>query len=119
MMIGTLQRRHLPQVHGDRLGLSALFRADAGVRALRVDEAEDRQLELLRELHHPQRLAEPFRLRLAEVAGDLLLRVAALLVPDHADRHAAEPAEAGHDGGVVAELAVAVDLDPVLDQRWR
>ncbi len=29
-----LQRGHLPQVHGDGLGLSALFGADAGIRAL-------------------------------------------------------------------------------------
>ena len=42
-----VQRRHLPQIHRNRLGLPALFGADAWIGALRVDEAEDRQLELL------------------------------------------------------------------------
>jgi hypothetical protein len=112
-----LQRRHLAQVHRNRLGLPALFRANAGIRALRVDEAEDRELEFLGELHHPQSFAKSLGPRLPEVADHFLLRVAPLLVPNDADRGPLEAAEAGDDRRVIPELPVAVDLDPLLDHR--
>ena len=55
-----------------------------GVGGRRVDEDDDRPAELLRQLHHAQRLAVAFRPRVAEVAEDLLLGVAPLLMPDDA-----------------------------------
>ncbi len=41
---------------------------------------------------------------------DLLLGIAAFLMPDHHARHAVEPRHAADDGGVVAVAAVAVQL---------
>ena len=82
---------------------------------MRVDEGEDRQVKLLRQLHDPQRLAEPFGARLPEVAHDLLFGVAPLLMADHAGRLPAKAGEAGHDRGVVRELAVAVNLRPLVE----
>ena len=81
-MIGTSQLRHLVEVAADRLGLAALLGADAGIGAGRVDEGEERQLELLGELHQAQRLAIALGARHAEVAQRALLGVAALLVAD-------------------------------------
>ena len=45
-----------------------------------------------------------------------LLDVAALLLADDDHGPVAEAAEAGHDRGVVGAAAIAVELDPVLDQ---
>ena len=112
-----LQHGHLDQVAGDRLGLAALLGVEPGIGAGGVDEGEDRAAELLRQLHHPQRLAVPLGARLAEVAVDPLLGVAPLLMADHRHAPAAELREPGHDGGIVPERAVAVDLDPVGHQR--
>ena len=104
------QPRHLVEVAADRLGLAALLGADAGIGAGRVDEREERQAELLGELHQPQRLAIALGPRHAEVAVDLLLGVAALLVADHHARDAVEAREAADDRGIVRERAVAVQL---------
>src|SRR3546814_9913360 len=71
----------------DRLGLAALLRADARVRAGGVDEGQQRKFEALGHLHQPQRLAVALGARHAEVAAHLGLGVAALLVAD--DHHAA------------------------------
>ena len=87
-----------------------------GIRAGRVDEGEQRQPELLGELHEPQRLAVALRARHAEVAVDLLLGVAALLVADHHARLAVEAREAADDRRVVGVAAVAVQLAEVAEQ---
>jgi hypothetical protein len=68
------------------------------------------------QLHQPQRFAVALGFRLAEIAADLLLRAAPLLVPDHQHRHAVEGAEAADDGRVIPEAAVAMQLDEVLEQ---
>ena len=87
-----------------------------GIRRRRVDEADDRPAELLRQLHRPQRLAIAVGPRVAEVAVDLLLGVAALLVADDQHRLALVERGAGDDGVVVGEAAVAVQLDEVGEQ---
>ena len=84
-----------------------------GIRRRRVDEHDDRPVELLGEPHRAQRLAVPLRPRVAEVAEDLLLGVAALDVADEQHRLALVVGEAGHDRVVVGEAAVAVDLGEV------
>ena len=104
------QAGHLVEVAADGLGLAALLRADARVRARRVDEREERQLELLGELHEAQRLAIALGPRHAEVAVDLLLGVAALLVAEHHAGLAVEAREAADDRRVVGVRAVAVQL---------
>ena len=71
------------------------------------------RVELLGELHQPERLAVALGVRHAEVALQVLLGVAALLVADHHHRLAVEPRPAADDGGVVAVEPVAVQLDEV------
>ena len=115
-MIGTSSMHHLAQVDGDRLGDAALLGLDARVRRRRVDEHDDRPAELLGQLHHAQRLAVALGPRVAEVAEDLLLGVAALLVADDQHRLPLVVGEAGDDGVIVGEAAVAVDLDEVGEQ---
>ena len=86
--IGTSSMHHLAQVEGDRLGDAALLRLDPRIRRRRIDEDDDRPAELLGQPHDAQRLAIALRARIAEVAVDLLLGVAALLVADDRDRRA-------------------------------
>src|SRR5262249_21861170 len=54
-------------------------------------------------------------LGMAGLRVEPLLEVAALLVADERDRPAVEPAEAGDERAVVRAAAVAVQLDPVLE----
>src|SRR5437667_4335 len=53
----------------------------------------------------------------AEIAMEVLLRVAALLVPDHHHAHAVEPGPPPDDRRIVTEQAVAVQLDEVGEHR--
>ena len=82
------QHRHLEDVAGERLGLSALLGAEPGIGARRVDQRDDRRVEARGQLHQAQRLAVALGVRHAEVALEVLLGVAALLVADHHDRRA-------------------------------
>ena len=109
-MMGTSQSRHLAQIVGDGLGLPALFRMDAGVGAVGIDQGEDRAAEFFRKLHHPDRFAIALRMRRAEVAVDALLHVAALLGGDDQHFFAVKPRHAADDGGVVAKAAIAVNF---------
>ncbi len=102
-----LELDHLQQVACDRLGLAALLGADARIGAGRIDEGQDRQLEALGHFHQTQRLAIALRARHAEVAADLGLRVAALLVTDHHHRAPVDACRAADDRGVVGERAIA------------
>jgi hypothetical protein len=111
------QAGHLEQVRGDRERLAALLRRQRGVRARRVDEGDHRQAELLGLLHQAQRLAVPLRAGHPEAAVGVLLRVAPLLVADHHHRAAGEPGRAAHQGRVLGEEPVAVQLDELLEQR--
>ncbi len=110
------QSGHLVQVAADRLRLAALLGADSRVRAGRVDEREQRQAELLGELHETQRLAIALRSRHAEVAEDFFLGVAPFLVADHHAWLAVEAREAADDGGIVAIRSVAVQLAEIREQ---
>ena len=106
-----LQRRHRAQVPRDRLRLSPLLRADPRVGAGGVDERDEREAELLRELEHTVRLPVPLRVGAPEIAQQILLRVSPLLVSDHHGGAAAEPGEAGDEGAVVAEEPVPGEFD--------
>src|SRR5262249_17358229 len=107
------ERRERPQALGDRLRLAPLLGADAGIRALRVDEGEDRAAEALGEREESHRLPVAFRARHPEVARDLLRRRPPPLLADDDDRAAAEARDPPHDGGVVAEATVAMQLDEI------
>ena len=114
---GHAQARERQQVVGDGVALSALLRFHAAERALRVHEAHHRTAELLGLAHETQRLAVALRLRAAEVARDTFAQVGALFLGDHRHRAAADPSEAAYDGPVVAEHAVAVQLDEAVHER--
>ena len=114
---GGAQAAHLEEVHRDRLRLAALLAAEAGVGAGRVDEGHDRKPELLGELHLEERLAVALGMGAAEVGGDLLGDGLSLVVDDHEALDRADPGEAGDDGRVVSEGAVAVELAEVAAHR--
>jgi hypothetical protein len=113
-----VERRHLAQVQRNRLGDAALLRFDARVGRGRVDERNHRPAELLRQLHRAQRLPVAFGLRVAEVAVDLLLGVAAstLVMADDEDRIAHVACEPGDDRMVVREPPIAADLGELREQ---
>src|SRR5690606_40360398 len=79
------EARHREKIARDRLALTALLRADAGIRSLGIDQRDEGQREFLRELHDAQGLAIALGARHAVVAVDALLRVPALLVADQRD----------------------------------
>src|SRR5499433_168795 len=111
------EARHLAQVARDGLPLPALLGAETGIGAGRVDEGHDGLAELGSELHEAEGLAISLGMRHAEVAGDVLARVASLLMPDHHHGLALEARETAHDGLVVAVEAVAVELHEVLEEQ--
>ena len=111
------QPRHLQHVGGDELGLAALLGADAGIGAGRVDQADDRQTKLGRQLHLLERLAIALGMGAAVEALAAFLERVALLMADEHDAIIAEPGEAGADGPVVAEGPVAVQLDELVEDQ--
>ena len=112
-MIGVSSRLISNRLRAIASRLAALLGAESGPGARRVDERDHRHVELLGELHQAERLAVALGVRHAEVALQVLLRVAAALVADHHHRVAVEPRPAAHDRRVVAEEPVAVQLDEV------
>jgi hypothetical protein len=111
------QPRHELEVARDGLGLAALLGAHARVGAGRVDEGHHRLAELGGHVHETLGLAIALGVRHAEVPGDLLPGVPPLLVSDEDDRAALEAREAGDDGRVVAEAAVAVHLGELVEEQ--
>src|SRR2546426_8243398 len=109
--------RPLEQIAADGCRLAALLGVDPRVGAGRVDEGEHRERELLGQLHQAQRLAVALGLGHAEVAQDLLLGIAALLVADDHAGRVAEARQAADDRGVVGEGAVAVQLLEMREQH--
>ncbi len=114
---GHAQARERQQVVGDGVALPALLGLHAAERALRVHEAHHGAAELLGLTHEAQRFAVALRLRAAEVARDALFEVASFLLRDHRHRATLDPAEAAHHGAVVAEHAIAVQLDEPVHER--
>ena len=106
--------RHGHQIVGDGVALAALLGLGAAEGALGVHQTENRPAELLRLAHEAQRLAVALGLGASEVAGHAVGQVHALLLGN--DRHGMprDPPDAGEDGPVVGEGAVAVQLDEAL-----
>ena len=115
--IGRADLAHGHQVLGDDRGLASLFGGDSRIGPGRVDERDDRQAELARELHLLQRLAIAFGMGAAEVAGLALGQVFPLLMADEHDLEIVEVGEARDDRLVVAEGAVAVQLEELLEDQ--
>ncbi len=114
---GDFEAGHFAEVDGDGFGDAAFFGADAGVGAGGIDEGDDGEVEFFGELHFGEGLAVAFGVGAAEVAGDFFLGVAALVVADEHDLVAADAADAGDDGFVIAEGAVAVEFVEVFDDH--
>ena len=74
------------------------------------------RLEAVGQLHQAHGLAVALGPGHAEIVPDAGLGVGALLLAHHADRLAAEAAEAADDGLVLAELAVAGERRELGDQ---
>ena len=87
-----------------------------GIRPGRVDHRHDREAEPIGQREDPPGLGVALWLRHAEVAEGALLEVAALLVADDRDRPPAERADAGDDRVIVGARAIAVQLDPFVDE---
>ena len=81
-----------------------------GVSARRVDEGDERQPKTLGEAHQTKRLSIALGLGHAVVASHPLFGVAALLVPHDHHRPTAEPRESPHQGPIIREHPVAVQL---------
>ncbi len=73
-------------------------------------------VELVGELHRAEGLPITFRPRHSEIAVDLLLGIPPLLVSDDHHRPLVKPRHPGHDRRVLAETAVAFDLEEVIEQ---
>ena len=105
--------------------MAAFLCTDAWVGAGCVNEGQDRHGELGRQLHQAQRLAVTFGVTHTEIAMQLLLRIAALLLADHHQWATLEARQAADHRRVVGEAPVTVQfheigaehLDPV--QRIR
>lgn len=108
---GRLELGHDDEVRGDGFALSALFGADSAVRPCSVDEAEDGPPEALGLLHEALSLTVPLGVGGAEVARDALLGRSPALGADDGEHLVANPCDAAHDGGVIAEVPVSVELD--------
>src|SRR5713101_2334221 len=111
------QPRHLAQVPRDRFALPALFRVDSRIRARRIDQRNNGPAELRRELHHAQCLPVAFRLRLAKIPDQPLLRVAPLLMADDRHRTPVEFSQPRNNGFVVGVAAVPVQFNKVREKQ--
>src|SRR5829696_3303907 len=110
------QPRHQRLRAGNRSALAVLLGDHAWVRARDVHQRHDREAVPFGQIHRAHRLAVTLRVGHAEVASRPLLHVPALLVADQHDRPPAKAPDPGDKCGVVTVLAVAVQLEPVLEQ---
>ncbi len=108
---------HGHQVFGDDQGLPALFGGDARIGARRIDERDDRQAEFLGQPHFHECLAIALGMGAAEVALLALGEVFPLLMADEHDLDVVEVGQAGDDRLVVAQGAVAVQLEELLEDQ--
>ena len=113
---GHGQARHLAKIARDGFGLAALFGIDSRIGAGRIDKRKNGPAEFCGQLHHAQRLAIAFRLRLAEIQRHALFGVSALLLADQHHRASVISREAGDHRGIVAIGAVAMQFMKIFEQ---
>ena len=99
----------------NRLGLSALLRADARFGALRIDKCNQRDREAIGEFVNASRLAVALRMRFAEVAREPLGGGMAPLMAHDRGGAAAELRQAGDDRAVVSVAAIAMNLEEIAE----
>ena len=93
-----------------------LLAGDAREGSRSVDQRDDRHVGLVGQLHQAHRLAVALGARPAEVAVDVRFHVAPLLGADDHDRFALELRETADNRFVVAETAVAGELDEIREE---
>ena len=108
LTIGGPEPGHFQEVSCDRFSLAPFLSADARVGAGRINQCDDREAELLGQLHAAEGFAVSLRVRQAKIAADLFLGIAAFMVADEHDLMSAHPRQPATYGGIVAEAAVAM-----------
>ena len=98
-------------------GLTALFGSDSRIGAGSVDKRDDRQMEFLSQPHLHERLAIAFGMRAAEIAFLALGEVFPFLMADEHHLDVVQMREAGDDRLVVAQGAVAVQLEELVEDQ--
>ena len=91
------------------------LRADPRIRARGVDERDDRQTELVRQPHQPQRLAVAFRMGRTKIAQDVFLGLATFLRADDHDLVVVQPRQTADHRPVVAKQSVTVQFGEIVE----
>src|SRR5215471_7142966 len=107
---GYFQPRHLAQIVGDRLRLTALFGLYTRVGAVSVDQRKNRTPKLLRNLHHADRLAVSLGVRRSKITEDPLFHVAALLRAYDQNFFTVESGHAADNRRIVPKAAVSMNF---------
>lgn len=100
---GGFEQHHFTQIHRDGFRDVPLLRADSRKSPGRVDQRDDRELELRREAHDAQCLAVSLGMSAAEVAQNIFLCVAAFLIGHHSNRASADFGQTARHGCIIAE----------------
>ena len=112
-----LEQHHFAEVESDGFGDVALFRADAGEGTRSVDHRDDRQAEFFGDFHQTQGFAVAFGMGAAEVALEVFLGVAALLVADNDHALTADARESAGHRRVVADVAIPVEFAEIRESE--
>ena len=104
------QARQFIQIFTDSLGLPAFFRADAGIRARRIDKGHDGQAEFLSRFHQAQGFAVALGARHTEVAADFFFSIAPFLMAYHYNALSVKPCQSAYNRMVVGKMTVSVQF---------
>ena len=94
----------------DRLGLPALFSADARIGTRCVDEGKDRHGELLGCLHQAERFAIAFRTAHSEITERSFARITAFLMSDHHNRLTVKTSHAADNRRIIRVSTITVQF---------
>ena len=109
----NLQPRHFTQISGDCFRLAAFLGAQAGVSARSIDKRKYRPAEFLCYLHRAECFPIALGIGHPEIAVNLLLGIARLLMPHNHDFFAMETRHPADDGRIVGIAAIAMNLAPL------
>ncbi|BAK10236.1 hypothetical protein PAJ_0156 [Pantoea ananatis AJ13355] len=105
-----LQTGHFPQITGNSLRLTTLFRTNARISARRVDKGQDWHLETLSHFHQAQRFAIAFWCWHAKITANLLFGFTSFLVTNDHDRATIKARNPAHNGFVIRISTVTRQL---------
>jgi len=110
---GDFEAGHFSEVDGDGFGLASFLGAESWVGAWGVDEGDDGEAEFFGFFHFGECFSVSFGVCAAEVAGEFFFGGFAFLVANDEAFAVADSSEAGDEGGVVGEGAVAMEFAEV------